>query len=302
MKEKRRIRLSELGLVLAAILWGTAFAVVKDTNHLMPPSWQIGIRFTFAAALMLLLFHKRLKSMNRKALLLSILMGTILFIAYLVQTIGVKYTTAGRNAFLTAIYVVIVPFLSWGLHRAHPGAVNLFAAVLCLTGIGMLSLAGGHFGLGLGEGLSIVSGILYAVHIMITSSAITSGDPMAVNTVQFAVCGVLALLCGAFTEPPPTLNQQAVLSLGYLSIFSSAIGMGLQSVCQRYVETSKASLLMSLESVFGCLSGILLLGETLTIQTVIGFVLIFAAIVLTEMPAEKHSRLPVPASSAAGQS
>ncbi|MCH3971863.1 MAG: DMT family transporter [Oscillospiraceae bacterium] len=284
MKEVRRTRLSELGLVLAAFLWGMAFAVVKDTNRFIAPSWQIGIRFGGAALLMLLLFRKRLKSVSRRTLLGGALLGSILFLAYLTQSIGVKYTTAGKNAFLTAVYVVIVPFLYGAIRRIKPEASNIAAAFLCLAGIGLLSLDSSRFGLGLGEELTLVCGLLYAIHITFTGLFMEDCDPMAINTIQFAVCSILGFLLACFTEPLPVFNRQSSIGIIYLMVFSTCIGMGLQTACQKNLATGKASLLMSLESVFGCIGGVLLLGERLTTQNIFGFVLIFIAVVLTEVP------------------
>lgn len=293
-KQTKRTRLSELALVAATVLWGVAFAVVKDAARYIPPSWLVGLRFLLAGGIMALLFHRRLARLSRRTFVGGALMGSILFFAYLAQTEGVQYTTAGKNAFLTSVYVVITPFLYWGVRRVRPDLFNLLAAVVCLGGIGLLSLSGEGMSVGLGEALTLLSGLLYACHIVCTGVFTEDCDPMALNTVQFCVCGVLGIAAALLgREPLPRLTGSALAGLGYVTVFATLVGIGLQSACQKYVEPNKASLLMSLESVFGCLAGILLLGEQVTPRILAGFVLIFGAILLSEAPRRKHTETSV---------
>lgn len=289
MKVFNRTKTGELGLTLATVLWGLCFAVSKDANAQVPPAWQVGLRFSAAAVLMALLFHRRLKQLNRRTVLSGLLLGVLIFTGYYLQTVALQYTTAGKSAFLTAIYVVLVPFLYWAVRHTKPGVQHLFSAVLCLCGVGLLSLDGGSLRLGLGEVLTLATGVVYAFHIVCMGVTAEDSDPILLTFVQFVVCGALGCAVAGFTAPLPVWDTGSVLSMAYLAVPGTMIPMSLQCFAQKYVKPGKAALLMSLESVFGCLFGILLLGEHPTWKIAGGFVLIFTAMILSEIPLSKQS-------------
>lgn len=287
MNTKKTERFAQLGLLVMTIIWGTSFAAVKSATDTIPPTWLVSLRFLMAAGLLCVLFCRRLPRMTKQTLRDGMLIGVFLFLAYELQTVGVQYTTAGKNAFLTAVYVVLVPFFYWAVRKKRPGGAQVAAAFLCLGGIGFLSLTGDGFSLGLGEGLTLLCGVAYAVHIVVLGMHTKAHDPFLLNIVQFATAGVLGLLVAGVSEPVPVINAANAPSLCFIGFVSTALALCLQTACQKHVEPGKASLLMSLESVFGCLSGILFLNERLTAQTGVGFVLIFVALLLAERPQKR---------------
>lgn len=282
MKSVNKATVSQLGLLLVAVIWGTSFVIVKNATDSITPSYMIFTRFFLAAAVTGIVFHKRLRQLNRKSLLSGAVLGTLLFLAYYVQTVGIQYTTAGNNAFLTAIYVILVPFLYWIVKKVRPGIYNVAAAVLCITGIGLISLQSG-LSVNPGDVLSMTSGFCFAAQIVFTTIYTRKHDPLLLSVLQFGFCSLWGLAVGVVFEPFPSgLNQGAVFSLFYLGVVSTAVALVLQTVCQKFLPAAKASLLMSLESVFGCLSGVIFLGEIITPSILAGFVLIFAAIIISE--------------------
>lgn len=283
MNKKSSPLLYELGLLFITVIWGSAFVVVKNTTASIPSNYIIAIRFGIAALFMPFFFFKQIKKIDLRSMKSGAILGLLLYVAYWLQTVGVKYTTAGNNAFLTAVYVVVVPFLYWIIKNQKPDLCNILSAFLCIVGIGILSLRSG-FTVNTGDILSLLCGIAFAAQITGTSILTEKTDPILLSFTQFLFTSLASLLVALFTEDfPATLGTDSVLSLLYVGIFSTLIALVLQNVCQKYVPPAKASLIMSMESFFGTLFGILFLGESLTLKTFFGSVLIFSAILLAEL-------------------
>jgi len=218
------------------------------------------------------------------------LLGALLFSAYAFQTVGCKYTTAGKNAFLTTIYVILVPLIGWPLNKKKPGVTTFIAAILSVTGIGLLALKnenGSLLSMNIGDVLTLVCGVFYAVHILFVEKFDAAEDPLLLTVLQFAFAALFSWIAapcmdGAFPAASLT-NMRVVVSMLYLGVFSTMIAFMLQNVCLKYVPSALASLFLSLESVFGVLFGTVLLHEHMTLRMVIGCVLIFSAILLAEV-------------------
>lgn len=282
MKIKNKSLAAELGLLFVTIIWGSAFVVVKNTTSLVPTNYIIAIRFGIASLLMLVFFFPHIKKMNFQSVKAGIILAVLLYVSYYLQTIGVKYTTAGNNAFLTAVYVVVVPFLYWIIKNKKPDVYNVLSALICIIGIGLLSLHSG-FSMNIGDTLSLLCGITFAAQIVGISILTEKNDPILLSFTQFVFTAIISFAVAFRTESFPTqLASNTVWSLLYIGVFSTMVALVMQNVCQKYVPPAKASLIMSLESLFGSLFGILFLNETLTLKTFGGCLLIFAAILLSE--------------------
>ncbi len=268
-------------LLAAALIWGSSFIVMKDAVAGVPVFHLLGVRFTAAALLLMVVFFRKLLRMGRKEVLHGVICGALLLTAYAVQTFGLIGTTPGKNAFLTAIYCVLVPFLAWGLYRQRIAYRNWIAAVVCVAGIGLVSLTG-DFTVGRGDGLTLLGGVFYALHIMALTHFTRRGDAMALTTVQFATVAALAWAAAALTESPLALPRNGWPQLMYLGVFCTAVTLSLQSIGQKLTPPSQASILLSLESVFGVIFSLLAGAETLTLRMGIGFLLIFVSVLISE--------------------
>ena len=242
-------------LLLTALIWGCAFSVVKNALDSFPPGAIIAMRYLIAAAITGALFHKRLRGLTRGDVARGALVGLALFGAYIVQTIGLQYTTAGKNAFLTTIYVLLVPFGCALLFHQKLQKGNLIAAALMLVGIGLLSLDGQAGGLNVGDLLTLVCGFLFAAHIIAVEQCQKKTNPYALIVLQFAFCGLYAAVYSLIFERgmPMTFSLGSVGGLLYIAVFSTTIGMSLQNIGQSMAPASHAVILLSLESVFGVL-------------------------------------------------
>ena len=271
-----------LALLTAAVIWGTSFIVMKDTVDHIPVFQLLAIRFTLAGLLLALIFRKRLMRSARSLLSHGAVCGALLLSAYATQTFGLKTTTPGANAFLTAVYCVMVPFMAWGFFRKRPTAYNWVAAVLCIGGIGLISLSG-DLTLGIGEALTLVSGLFFALHIMALSHFGGKDDPVALTIVQFAVVAALSWAGTLLTERGAAFPSPAVWPpLLYLTVFATAATLVLQSVGQSLTPPSQSAILLSLESVFGALFSVILGYEALTLPILCGFTMVFVSVIVSE--------------------
>ena len=279
---------ASLGLLLTAAVWGFAFVVVKDSLDYVGSVYMVAIRFSIAAIGLAIIFCKRLKKIDKKHLLMGGVTGLFLFLAYLVQTIGCSYTTAGKNAFLTTIYVILIPLISWPLYKKRPQWHVFLAAGLSLTGIGLLALGGDDIsGINIGDILTLLCGLFFALHILWTEKCNKEGcDTIIITMLQFAFAAFFGWILAPFMDgafPIAAIKTpKVILSMLYLGLFSSMICFSLQNIGLKYVQSSLASLFLSFESVFGVLFSTIFLHETLTLKMVVGCALIFSAIVIAE--------------------
>lgn len=202
--------------------------------------------------------------------------------AYSTQTMGLVTTTPGKNAFLTAIYCVLVPFLFWITDKNRPDRYNFIAALLCFFGIGFVSLTE-TFTIGIGDTLTLVGGFFYAAHMVSVAKLGRERDPIIITILQFAFCAIYSWCVGLFTEQvPEVIGGETWGGLLYLAALPTAGALLLQIIGQKYVHPSSAAIILSLEAVFGVIFSMICYGETLTFKLFLGFAMIFVAVIVSE--------------------
>ena len=275
-------RIGRLALIATTLLWGSSFTIMKDALTTVPTLWLLTIRFSGAAMLMVLIGIRSLRRLDRGYLAGGACMGVCLYLAYTVQTFGLVYTTPGKNAFLAATYCVFVPFFWWLGSKRRPDRYHFLAALFCLSGMGLVSLQS-DLRIGLGEGLTILSGVFYALHIIATASAAEGRSPVLLSLVQFAVAAALSWVTAPFSAPAPEeIPADVWLRLGYLCVMCTGRCFLLQTFGQKYTPPATSALLLTLESVFGTQFSVAFYHEHLEPRVIAGFVLILAAIVISE--------------------
>ena len=279
MTEKRHIPgfVYKLMLLAATIIWGFAFVVMKDAVDVLPPAQLIGVRFFLTGLLMAAVFHRSLKGALNGPCLKA----------------GLADTTPGKNAFLTATYCVIVPFMLWAVAGKRPTFANVGAAALCITGIGLVSLTAGSLAFEFGDAMTLLCAVFFAAQIIAIARYSKRFDVLALTVYQFLFGGIAGLVVGALTEPAPNLaalTPEFAFNLFYLVVFASGLCYLFQNVGLVHVSPAQGSLLLSLESVFGVLASVLFYGEVVTGRMAVGFVLIFAAILISELAPTRAKR------------
>lgn len=282
-REKERLALAKGALFVATLIWGSSFVIVKDVTNVWSPGFLLAVRFTVAFGLLCLIFCKKLKTIDKNYLLSGSIIGVLLFLAYYTQTMGITDTTPGKNAFLSAGYCVLVPFLFWLVNKTRPGVYNIVAAFLCITGIGLVSLTE-HFTIGFGDALTLVCSLFFALHIVFVAKLARDKDPWLIATLQFGVAAVCSWLVVAAEGGLPTDFSLPVLGgTLYLSVLCTAVALSLQNFGQKYTNPSAAALVLCLEAVFGVIFSVVFYHEVLTAKIVAGFVLILVSIVISEL-------------------
>ncbi len=279
----------QLLIVCATIIWGSSFLIMKQTVDGIPVFTLLAIRFTVAGVLLSLVFWKKWRLLNKETLLGGGLLGTLMFLGYVFQTYGLsgigswEGTTPGKNAFLTATYCVLVPFLNWLLTRKRPDRYNIAAAVLCLLGIGLVSLTEDFTVVG-GDVITLVCGVAFSLHILAVDRYAKTCDILLLTVLQFLFMALWSWI-GVFLagETLSVLPSGAdILRLGYLVVCASGLAMLFQNIGQANTPPSTGAVLLSLEAPFGVVFSVLFGTERPTAQMYLGFVLIFFAVILSE--------------------
>lgn len=284
MKPEVMTKLAKPMLFAAALIWGTSFFIMKNALDVMPVYYLLAIRFTAGAVLLSLVCWKKWKDFTPDYLWRGAIIGGCLFLAYAVQTFGLSYTTPSKNAFLTAVYCVIVPFLYWAVMKQRPDRYNIAAALLCVTGVGLVSL-NGDLSVNIGDVLTLICAFFYAAHIVAVAKVSPGKDIYLLTIFQFGFAAVYSWCFGILNEtfPVEAITDPAVfLPLAYLCVMATTVALLFQNVGQIWSDPASASVILSLESVFGVICSVIFYGDQVTVPMAIGFVLIFVAVLCSE--------------------
>ena len=214
--------------------------------------------------------------------------GLALFVASNLQQIGIQYTTVGKAGFITALYIVMVPV--FGIFLKKRAGIRVWVSVaLAVAGLYLLCITD-RLALGKGDILVLLCAVVFAVHILVVDHFSAKTDGVRMSCIQFLVCGLLSGVCMLLTEHPEMrLILQAWQPILYAGVFSCGVGYTLQIIGQKGTDPTVASLILSLESVVSVLAGWLLLGQRLSVRELGGCALMFAAILLAQMPERRQS-------------
>ena len=277
-------KLAKPMLFAAAIIWGTSFFIMKNALDVMPVFSLLAVRFTAGALLLGLVCWNRWKAFSADYLWRGAIIGAFLFLAYLIQTYGLERTTPSKNAFLTAVYCVMVPFFYWAVMGKRPDRYNIGAALLCVTGVGLVSL-NGDLSVNMGDILTLIAACFYAAHIIAVEKTSQGKDIYLLTVFQFAFAAVYAWIGSVALETMPLqeMAKPAVfLPLAYLCVMATTAALLFQNVGQIWSDPASASVILSLESVFGVLFSVIFYGDRVTGLMALGFVCIFVAVVCSE--------------------
>lgn len=270
-------------LVIITLIWGTTFIVIKEAVESVPPSLFLALRFTVAA---LLLAWVRF---DRKVLLPALALGAVMFVSYGSQTVGLVYTTASKGAFITALCVIIVPFMTGLLFRTRIAGRVWLTAGIALFGLGLLTLAG-EDALNRGDLIILGTAVAYALHVILMSEAVKLHSPLQIAALQLWPVALISWLWALpHTALLPHLPASVWWAVIYLAVIATAVVLVLQAYAQRVVPPHVAALVFVLEPVFAAIFAYLVSGEQLGLTGWIGGTLVIAALVLSEL---KLSRKP----------
>lgn len=285
------------GLVLVTIIWGGGFVASDLALGSLTPFQIMTVRFLLATLILGGISLPKMKGVQKEEVRAGFFMGCALFVAFALQIIGLQYTTPSKNAFLTATNVVMVPFIALIIYKKRISINGLLGAVMAIAGVGVLSLER-DFSLGLGDALTLVGAVGFAFQIFLTGEYAGKYRVVVLNSVQMATAFVLsAVFLTVNGQWHISATPSGWLSVVYLGVVSTAVTYLLQTNCQRYVDETKAAIILSMESVFGTLFSVILLHESVTVRMIAGCILILAAVLLSNYtgPEKQEEKLEVEA-------
>jgi len=270
---------AEGGLALVALLWGATFVLVKDALNDVSTVLFLAIRFTAATVALGLVTRPKIGPWKG-----GIFTGMLLFTGYLLQTLGLRWTTAAKSGFITGLYIVLVPLVSAVVYKKAPHWAELAGVILATVGLGLLSFAGTSLQMGIGDLLTIGCAVAYAVHIVVLGHYSRRMDHSWLALLQLGTCGVIGLSTFWWVEPSYVKWSGRVwLALAVTSLLATALAFAIQTWAQRHTSATRAAIIFSLEPVFAWVTAFLVAGEVLTGRSVVGAFLILAGILLVEL-------------------
>ena len=288
-------------LLITALIWGSAFVAQSvGMEHIGAFTFQCTRSLVGSAVLVPVFLIKdaakkrsgacaEAKKSSRATLWKAgVICGIIMTIASNLQQVGIQYTTAGKAGFITALYIVIVPVLGLFMGK-KPSARIWLCIAMALVGLYLLSMTGG-FRLSKGDTLVLLCAVAFSFHIVTVDHYVSLVDGVKLSCIQFMVCGVLSgIMMLIFERPTLSGLAAAAGSVLYAGVLSCGVGYTFQIIGQKYTKPTVASLLMSLESVFAVIAGMLVLHEIPAARETVGCVIMFAAIIITQLPERKKA-------------
>ena len=276
-------------LLTVGIIWGASFVVMKNAMENMPLNFILMIRFLISGLILSVFFFIRRGGLDRRFILVAVAMGALQYAAFFVNSYALNYTTAGKSAFINTVYTVLVPFIVWAVRKTPPKPRMVFAAVLCFSGIALLTLGTNEGTVNIGDLIALASGVIYAFYLVLLDKWLDKYDAMHLTAAQFLVVGLIA---GAgfllFEEPPAAITLPMWGSLAYCCLLATLGALTMQNIGMKYGKPEPAALLLSTEAPFAAIAGLIFLNEQMTARMLIGFAVIIAAIVISQIaPKEK---------------
>ena len=253
---------ADFTLLLVAAIWGGGFIAAKEALTTMTPFGILSTRFLLSSVIMLILFFPAIRTCSKKDIQFGVMIGIIQYISFIFQLKGLALTTVEKQSFLVTAYVIFVPFFSWIAARNAIRRRDILCALLAFVGLG--------FAVG------------FAVQIVYVGNFVKNANIFAMTCIQFLTTGLLAL---PFLDVSGLLSADtaAIYGIAYLVLFNTAFAFLAQNIAQQYTTDAHASLLISLESVFGFLLAVWFYQDAVTLQELCGCTLMMTAIILSKL-------------------
>lgn len=286
--KNKRERLGTLGIFLTALIWGYSFVAVKVVVEKVPPFYLVGFRNLIGGLFLALVFFKYTKRTKLKDILLSLPVGTALFLGFFFQTMGSQFITASKVAFFTGSNVIFVPFLVWIIYKKRPHISSFIAAIITIIGLYFLTLANGLNEVKIGDLFALLCAVVFAVHLILIDAIIEYVNGILMAIWQLIIAGIISLSFALITKTPLNVEilfkeTEIIISFLYLAIGGSGIAYLLQTVSQKYVSVNKTSILLNMEAFLGALCGVIFMNDKLTFNFVFGGILVISAIFICEL-------------------
>ncbi|GAA2001437.1 MULTISPECIES: DMT family transporter [Nocardioides] len=279
--DRRTTLLATAALLAMTACWGSTFFLIKDLLERVPTLDFLAVRFTIAGLVMLLVAPRAVARLSAESRRHAAVLGLVYGAAQILQTAGLAHTPASVSGFITGMYVVLTPVLAALLLRTRTSPVTWAAVALATAGLGVLTLDG--LSIGYGESITLVSAVLYALHIVGLGAWSDARQALGMSIVQLLV---IAAVCLVATAPdgvvlPATTGDW--VSVVYMALFAGALALLGQTWAQAHLAPTRSAIIMSMEPVFAAFFAVLLGGEGLTLRMLGGGAMVLAAMLVVEL-------------------
>jgi drug/metabolite transporter (DMT)-like permease len=280
---------ADLSLGIVALVWGVTFVVVKRALADISTIYFLALRFALASVCMLLIFLPVFLHSQRGTILRGLgggaAAGAFLWLGYVLQTFGLKYTTAGKSGFLTGLYIVLVPIISALIYRRWPQRRELIGISMAGAGMAVMTLPSvdGRFHINRGDLLTLGCAVSFAFHLLVVGYYSQRELFQAVALGQIASAAILSTISLGFESPNASWNFNVIFAVLLTAVLATALAFALQTWGQKYTTATRTALIFALEPVFALVTAVLVGNEALTIAAVAGGVLILGGILTVEL-------------------
>jgi drug/metabolite transporter (DMT)-like permease len=275
----------DLSLVSVALVWGATFVLVKRALSDVSTLLFLTIRFALATAALLFLFRKQLRgAAASKSLRGGLIAGLCLFSGYVLQTFGLKYTSASKTGFITGLYIPLVPLISSVVYKKLPQFAELLGVATAFAGLALMTVERSLLDLNLGDMLVAGCAVAYALHMVVLGRFAATASPAPLVVAQIATAA--ALSAGTFWWAEPvrlTWSTNLLIALVVTSLLATAFAFSVQTWAQRWSSPTRTALIFSMEPVFAWVTSYIVAGEVLSRRAIAGAVLILTGILLVEL-------------------
>jgi drug/metabolite transporter (DMT)-like permease len=284
------MKIAPWALLAVAASWGMAFVVMKDPIEKQSVNSFLFTRFAVAVIAMLALQPQVFNKLNREILIKGFIAGLFLGSGYIFQTLGLKIAGAAITGFVTGLYVVATPLIAWIVLRHRINLYTWGCVALATVGLGLLSLHG--WSVGYGEFLVLISAIAFGAHIVTLGHWSNGLDSYAMTIIQLATC---ALMTGAISFSQgysAPVNTSGWLVVFYTAVMCTAIAFVVQTWSQAHMSPTKVAVILTMEVVFAAIFAVIFGGETLTLQALLGGILVVIAMFAIVIKGEESVESP----------
>jgi drug/metabolite transporter (DMT)-like permease len=279
--------IASFALVGVTAIWGYTFLAVQDAVASMPVMDFLAWRFLVASTVMIVLRPTCLRNVTRLELLRGVGLGTILGLGYIAQTYGLRYTSAAISGFITGMFVVLTPVMSWILLRRKTNRNTWLVVALATVGLALLSLKG--WSVGIGELLTLGCAVFFAIHIVFLGEWSSQYKPYPFSLLQIGTVAVISLIAAtpAGIAVPPSPGVWGVI--GITGVLATAVAFFVQTWAQSLVSATRAAVVMTMEPVFAGLFAVVIGGNQLTLRTIGGAACILAAMLIINLKSGRRA-------------
>jgi len=290
--DRRTSLLAALALLSVTAMWGSTFFLIRDLLDRLPVLDFLALRFAIASVALFLIAPRAVRRLSRPSLRHAVVLGLLYGLAQILQTAGLAHTPASVSGFITGLYVVATPLFAALLLHTRITPVMWGAVALSLAGLAVLSLSG--LSVGVGQAVTFVSALLYALHIVGLGAWSDARQAMGMTVVQLVVitvvCLVAALPNGIVLPPSPG----DWLSVLYMAVFAGALALAGQTWAQAHLPATRTAIIMTMEPVFAALFAVLLGGEQTTLRLLVGGLMVLTAMLVVELAPRRRIEAEVP--------